>query len=189
MTTLVDNLRQEHRDIEKLLLVLEEELRLFNLGEQPDYEILQTVISYFQEFPDTWHHPREDILFAQLKIRDPAAARIVGDLEAEHRTEAKRLQRVARALTSILANREVPRHTLDALMRDFVEHERQHMVMEEQVFFPALLAALAPEDWRAVEARVREKRADPASVDAEEKWQSVRDRILTWEQENLESRA
>ena len=45
---IIDVLRQEHRNIEKLLLVLERELDVFAWGERPDYEVVQAVIAYFQ---------------------------------------------------------------------------------------------------------------------------------------------
>jgi len=37
----IDILRQEHRNIEKLLLVLERELDVFARGERPDYEVME----------------------------------------------------------------------------------------------------------------------------------------------------
>ena len=55
---IIDVLRQEHRNIEKLLLVLERELDVFARGERPDYEVVQAVIAYFQVYPDTYHHPQ-----------------------------------------------------------------------------------------------------------------------------------
>jgi hemerythrin-like domain-containing protein len=59
---IIDLLRQEHRNIEKLLLVLEQELSLFARGERPDYEVIRAVIAYFEVYPDTYHHPQEDIV-------------------------------------------------------------------------------------------------------------------------------
>ncbi len=70
----IESLRQEHRNIEKLLLVLERELSVFARGERPDYEVVHAVIAYFQVYPDAYHHPPEDVVFEKLKMRDPAAA-------------------------------------------------------------------------------------------------------------------
>ena len=39
----IEILRQEHRNIEKLLLVLERELSVFARGERPDYEVKRIV--------------------------------------------------------------------------------------------------------------------------------------------------
>ena len=62
----IELLRREHRDIEKLLLVLERELGIFARGGHPDYEVIHAVICYFQIYPDTCHHPLEDAVFEKL---------------------------------------------------------------------------------------------------------------------------
>jgi hemerythrin-like domain-containing protein len=77
---IIDLLRQEHRNMEKLLLVLELEVSVFGRGERPDYEVIWAVIAYFQVFPDAYHHPQENAVFEKLTARDPAAAAKIGDL-------------------------------------------------------------------------------------------------------------
>ena len=84
MRQIIDILRDEHRNIEKLLLVLDRELSVFNRAERPDYHVVQSVIEYFQDYPDSCHHPKENMIFEKLKARDPIAAASVSDLEAEH---------------------------------------------------------------------------------------------------------
>ena len=71
---IIERLSREHRNIEKLLAVLERELEVFDLGGRPDYEVIRAVISYFEAYPEEYHHPQEDLVFARLKQRDPAAA-------------------------------------------------------------------------------------------------------------------
>ena len=51
MTYVVEVLRQEHRNIERLLRVLEQELRVFDRGNRPDYEVVLGVIDYFKDYP------------------------------------------------------------------------------------------------------------------------------------------
>src|SRR5437868_15178261 len=84
----IEILRQEHRNIEKLLVVLEQELSVFARGERPDYEVVHAIIAYFQVYPDAYHHPPEDMVFEKLKVRDPAAAANIGDVAADHRRGA-----------------------------------------------------------------------------------------------------
>ena len=81
---IIERLSREHRNIEKLLAVLERELEIFDRGDRPDYEVIQAIISYFQVYPDVYHHPQEDLVFAKLKIRDPTTAAKLGDLAREH---------------------------------------------------------------------------------------------------------
>ena len=147
---IIDLLRQEHRNIEKLLVVLEQEVSVFDRGERPDYEVISAVIAYFQVYPDAYHHPQEDMVFEKLKARDPAAAAKVGDLAAEHRSGAERLRRVAQAVESVLMDQEVSRHTVHGIVRDFIVEERRHIAAEERDFFPAAVKALQPQDWAEI---------------------------------------
>ena len=75
---IIERLSQEHRNIEMLLAVLGRELEIFDRGDRPDYEVVRAIISYFELYPEVYHHPQEDLVFAKLKIRDPAAAAKVG---------------------------------------------------------------------------------------------------------------
>ena len=38
MVEIIDTLQQEHRNLEKLLQVMEQELEIFDRGERPNYE-------------------------------------------------------------------------------------------------------------------------------------------------------
>ena len=179
----IEHLRKEHRNIEKLLLVLERELSVFARGERPDYEVIHAVIAYFQVYPDVYHHPLEDMIFEKLKVRDSAAAANIGDLAADHRRGAERLRRVAQAVESVVADRELLRQTVNDIIRDFIEHERRHIAMEERDFFPAAVKALQPQDWAEIASRLTDQR-DPIFSDVvEERFEVVRGHIVQLEQE------
>src|ERR1700726_4026143 len=111
---------------------------------------IRAVISYFEVYPEVYHHPQEDLVFAKLRERDPVAAAKVGDLAREHHKGAERLRRVAHAVENVLADGEVPRQNVDTIVRDFIAHERHHMMMEDRDFFPAALKALKPQDWTEI---------------------------------------
>jgi len=191
---IIDLLRQEHRNIEKLLLILEQELSVFDRGERPDYEVICAVIAYFQVYPDAYHHPQEDMVFEKLKARDPAAAANIGDLAAEHRSGAERLHRVAQAVESVLMmDWVVPRHAIDDIIRDFIVHERRHIAMEERDFFPAAVKALQPQDWAEIASSRLTGQKDPLFSDTveerEERFDAVRRHIFQLEQEAEAERA
>jgi hemerythrin-like domain-containing protein len=179
----IEILRQEHRNIEKLLLVLERELSVFARGDRPDYEVVHAVIAYFQVYPDAYHHPTEDMVFEKLKVRDPAAAADIGDLAADHRRGAERLRRVARAVEDVLADQELLRQNVNDIICDFIEQERRHIAMEERDFFPAAVNALQPQDWAEIASRLTDQRNPLFSEVAEQRFEVVRRHILQLEQE------
>ena len=186
MTKMIWVLREEHRNIEELLLVLERELLVFGRGERPDYEVVKKVISYFQDYPDCCHHPKEDMIFEKLKARDPVAAERIGDLESEHQHERIRLQRVADVIRLILTDHDVLGETFKHIIGDFIEQEREHMKMEECLVFSAAAHALQSEDWAEIDARWSEAKDSLFNVAIEERCQSLRERILRWQREKSE---
>src|SRR6516162_10077016 len=129
MAYIIEMLRQEHRNIEKLLRVLDRELSVFDRGGRPDYAIVLAVIDYFEDYPDTCHHPKEDFIFERLKVRDAAAAADIGDLEAEHLEGAKRLRRVAQTIEAVLNDQDLVRDAASNTIHEFIDRERLHMMM------------------------------------------------------------
>ena len=188
MSNIIQILLEEHRNIDKLLLVLEHELEVFDRSEEPDYELLQAVIEYFQDYPESCHHPKEDMVFEKLKLRDPAAANRIGDVEAEHQIETLRLRRLVEAVEEILAGREFLRQTFHDVVHDFIKHQRQHMDKEERLLFPAAVKGLRPDDWAEIDARLNDRKDPLFNGAIETKFQALQRTILRWERETETSR-
>ena len=189
MPKIIDLLLEEHQNIEKLLLVVEHELEIFDSSGRPDYEILQTIIQYFQDYPESCHHPKEEMIFEKLKARDPAAAKRFGDVEAEHEVETRRLHSFARAVASVLADQEFLRESFHLAVHDFIEHQREHLRKEELLLFPAAAKALRPKDWADIDARLEDRKDPLFDSVVEEKFHNLQQTILRWEQETEETRA
>lgn len=189
MKRIIEVLQEEHRGIEKLLGVLEQELSIFARCERPDYEIVQTIIFYFQDYPARCHHPKEGLIFDKLRRRDPGAAQMIGDFEAEHHEEAERLTNFAQLVESIRTDHDLARRVFISAARDFIDYQRQHIEREERLLFPAAVKALQSDDWAEIERHLND-RTDPLfNEKIEEKFRSMRDGVLLWEQGNEAERA
>jgi len=183
MAYIIEMLRQEHRNIEKLLRVLDRELSVFDRGGRPDYVIVLAAIDYFKDYPDSCHHPKEDFIFERLKVRDAAAAAEIGDLEAEHLEGAKRLRRVAQTIEAVLNDQDLVRSAVSNTIHEFIDRERIHMMMEERIVFPAALKALRASDWAEIALKLAD-REDPLSQPGlEDKFSKLRRKILELEDE------
>jgi hemerythrin-like domain-containing protein len=178
---IIERLSREHRNLEKLLAILEREI--FDCGDHPDCQVVRAIISYFEVYPKFYHHPQEDLVFAKLRIRDPAAAAKIGDLAREHREGDESLRRLAQAIDRALADRAIDRQHVGAVVREFIEHERRHIVMEDRDFFPVALRVLEPQDWTEIASTLTDHR-DPVFSDvAEEGFELLRAHILGLEEE------
>jgi hemerythrin-like domain-containing protein len=180
---IIDLLTQEHRTIERLLAVLEHELDIFDRSGRPDYEVIRAIIAYFEIYTEMYHHPQEDRIFAKLKVRDSAAAAKIGDLTHEHQEGAKRLRRVAKAVDAVLSDREVLREDIERIVRDFLQYERHHIMMEDRHFFPAARKALQPHDWIEIASALSPHKDPLFSDTTEARFDALRAHIMQLEQE------
>jgi hemerythrin-like domain-containing protein len=183
MVEIIEMLRQEHRNIEKLLDVIERELSVFDRGERPDYEVIGAVIDFFEKYPDSCHHPKEDIIYEKFKTRAPKRTASIADLRAEHREGALRLRRVAQAIDNVLKDQDLLRESVDQIVRDFIDGERKHIALEDQQVFPAIVDTLRTEDWADIALKLADRFGPPSEVDFEEQFSTLRRNILDLEAE------
>jgi hemerythrin-like domain-containing protein len=189
MVEVIDILHQEHRNIEKLLRVMEQELAVFDRGERPDYEVFGAILEFFKMYPDTCHHPKEDIIYEKFKACDPGRAASVADLQADHREGAVRLRRVAQAIDNVLNDQELLRESVDRIVRDFIDNERKHIALEDEVIFPAILDTLQPADWADIALTLADRYGPPSEADFEEQFSTLRRNILELEEAALARRS
>ncbi|MEK9661399.1 MAG: hemerythrin domain-containing protein, partial [Alphaproteobacteria bacterium] len=109
MPATLERLQQEHRDVAKLLDILENELAAFDNAATPDFEIMAAIADYFLGYPATAHHPKEDLVYRILVERWPDRVNAVGDIEAEHGTIAELVRIFAQAVTNVMHDAEISR--------------------------------------------------------------------------------
>lgn len=170
-----------------LLDVLERQLAIFKGGKQPDYGMVKAILDYFLSYPDLYHHPKEDLIYLRLRVRDRAKAESLAELLSGHDDLSLLTRRFARAtLDQILNPTEVQWPWFTSLGRKFIDTNRHHMAKEEELFFPLVLRVLTPEDWAAIDAQVTD-RADPLfGGSVELRFQDLHRTILELERDSLE---
>jgi hemerythrin-like domain-containing protein len=107
----------------------------------------------------------------------------MGDLGTEHKLGAERLRRTRQIIDAVLCDREMLRESVDSVIRDFIDRERRHLLMEDRHFFPAALAALNPEDWSEIASALTRQKDPLFSDSVEERFDALRAHILGLEQE------
>lgn len=165
MSEALRQLNKEHADFAKLLDLLDRQLAVFAAGERPDYDLIGAVIDYCLDYPDAVHHPKEDLIYGILKSRDAELARLVGDLEEEHRQIGAMTRELAEAMRQVLAEELVDRQSVHDLTQTFVRAYRHHIALEEGRVFPAAEQTLSQQDWAGIDARL-EHHDDPLFGDA-----------------------
>jgi hemerythrin-like domain-containing protein len=180
VTDILDAIHEEHANMAKMLDALERQLKVFEAGETPDYDIVRGVVEYCTGYPELYHHPKEDLVFERLAVRDPAAAAEVGDLPGEHEELTALTRRLQEAVEAVLNDLEVPRGPFDETLRRFLDTFRRHMEMEELTFLPAARRALDAADLAEIQDRLHHPDDPLFGAPSEARFAALRQDILNW---------
>jgi len=160
MAGVLEELHRDHVHFARLLGILEEELDVIHEEGPPDYQLALDVMHYMTQYPDLFHHPREDVVFERMLLRDPSLTGVLGELLRDH----KRLAEIGLAfhdtLAGVLEGAIMSREELDRRGRDYLKSMRGHMDVEEGEVFSLADKLLDDRDWSAVEEAMG-RREDP----------------------------
>ncbi|MGB5345367.1 MAG: hemerythrin domain-containing protein [Woeseia sp.] len=135
VTVLVSELRQDHNNMRLLLDLLEREAnRLFD-GHEPDYEMLHDILQYMTTYPDGVHHPKEDLLYDEIRAVRPDLSSGFQRISVDHRRLGDAGRAVRDKLAAIAAGAMVERKDTVAEALRYVNALRSHMQWEELDLF------------------------------------------------------
>ena len=173
----LDALRDEHRNFSRVLEILAHQIELFEKAEEPDYDLAEKIIKYLINFPDLSHHPKEDLLYQKLCLRDQRIADIMGDLKTEHQKLGELTTTFEVKLKNVLLDAEQPRAEFIDAANEFIDFFRSHIMLEELRFFPAALRALTTTDWREIEESLAQSNDPIFGEDIAVPYVELRDQI------------
>lgn len=180
MPKILNELQDDHKNMSRLFDLLGRELLKFKEGEPPDYDLVENILEYCLDYPDLIHHPKEDLIFEKLRTRNPAIVDSIGDLKKEHAKLATSTLRFSTAVRNVLEDGQLPRDWFLDMGNDFLTLSRNHMQMEEVLFFPAARKNLKPTDWKELELAV-ENGEDPVFGEIKrERYSNLFQKIMDW---------
>ncbi len=133
---ILDELREDHRNLARLLDLLESECRDIPDDGEPDMELLLDIMHYMTVYPDAIHHPREDLIYTAMREHSDELAAGLEGVPEDHREIAELGAALRRDIEAIISGAAVTRqHLLEDLV-NYVGHLRRHMEWEEADLFP-----------------------------------------------------
>ena len=136
LARILDELREDHRNLTRLLDVLENECRDVPDEGEPDMDLLHDIMHYMTVYPDAIHHPREDLVYTAMREHCADLAEGLEHVPEEHREIADLGATLRKDVEAIISGAAVTRqHLLEDLV-NYVGHLRRHMAWEESELFP-----------------------------------------------------
>ncbi len=149
-------LGDEHRYQARLLNLLERQVGLLNQRQTPDYEAMYGVMRYMTQFPDRLHHPKEDLVFEKVVLRDGSAEPKVNELLQAHEEIIAKGQRLLEAIDhGRKGDAQADPNVLRKAAHAYIGSLRRHMDIEHLHMFPLAQQVLTAEDWIEVDARMK----------------------------------
>ena len=133
--TLLQELREDHRNMDLLLDLLHDEIDRIDRGEKVEFEVLDDIMRYMVVYSDAVHHPREDLIYAALRRDHPALAGGLERVEDDHRDIAELGGRLRAEIEAVIAGTAVSRERVIADARSYMHRLRRHMAWEEEDLF------------------------------------------------------
>jgi len=154
MSQVIAALERDHANIANLLEILESEILAIEVGKTPDYALMQDTMRYMTQHSDRFHHPKEDLIFAQLLKRDSGVRAEVEGLIEEHVVIGLAGQEFAGLLRRSGVDSVDVREQLGTSGIDYVRALREHMLREERKLFPLAMVVLTEKEWQVIDEAV-----------------------------------
>lgn len=157
----LNRLIDEHRNLRRLVALLERQPSLVADAFAPNIGLIVDALFYLTRFPDVTHHPLEDRITEHLLARRMLDAEIGREIEEQHVRLARQGIDLLRDLEGALREESMSHELVAANVRLYAERLRHNMAFEELTLFPAAQRHLDAEDWRAIEPSSRSDPPDP----------------------------
>lgn len=148
-------IRSEHRRLSAVIICLTGMMKdVEERGANPDFELFELILTYFETFLYRFHHPKEDdYLFCRLLERDPASAEVIEALEQEHKQGKDLLKQLQLTLTAY--KQQQNQQTMENFhqrVKQYRDFEYQHMGTEERDILPRTQQCFTEADWQELDA-------------------------------------
>jgi hemerythrin-like domain-containing protein len=128
-------LRQDHKNMARLLRLLECEANRIYDGKDTDMQLMQDVMHYMTVYPDAVHHPKEDRIYAELKAVRPELTGGFSRITLDHRIIAEQGMKLRNDIALIEAGAVMKRKSVVSDALRYVNTLRNHMQWEELDLF------------------------------------------------------
>jgi hemerythrin-like domain-containing protein len=147
-------IQREHRALAAVLYTFDHVLAEIRAGRiEPDFALFEAILSYVQDFPDRFHHPKEDeVLFPLVLKRAPETKAAIDELQTQHHEGVRLTSDLKWKLRDWRASPPTRFAAFDEAALRFIEWQRKHIAREERTVLPAAREKLTPEDWAAADA-------------------------------------
>lgn len=157
MNLLIEQLRDDHRQLVRILYHLEKEVKAISglLKVSAKTETILDILDYIQVYPEIWHHPAEDVIFDMLLQKEiPEKQRLLDAME-EHDIMETLTENLHQHLNKAVAGGDFSPARFIKSTNDYISRQLQHMEFEQKYLFPLAEEYLQQSDWDSIKEQLK----------------------------------
>jgi nucleotide-binding universal stress UspA family protein/hemerythrin-like domain-containing protein len=185
MHAAISILKEEHRSLAAVIHGLQHVAELASVsGVLPEQKLLRAMIRYLKHFPNSLHHPKEEVyLFDRLRRYTGETDEVITTLRAEHRQEGELIATLEDALAKLDAEGVDGIEPFVKAVEKYAEALWAHISLEEKVIIPALQRHLLQSDWVDI-AKAFGENGDPLfEAERDSGFKELFAHIMVWAQD------
>lgn len=133
--TLMTELREDHRNMAVVLNLLDTLVEEMEAGKDPDFELFDEIMRYMTVYPDAVHHPKEDVVYEQLRQKRPDLSEHLDHVPDDHNDIAHLGSLLRDEIEAVNAGAAVRRDKMIEDTAAYISRLRNHMQWEEEDLF------------------------------------------------------
>ncbi|MCO1333606.1 hemerythrin domain-containing protein [Microbulbifer sp. OS29] len=159
MNTIYRQLCCDHKQMQQLLNAFEQ--LLLDLFGRTDRDpstlsLILDALDYLSVYPDQYHHPIEDLIFARLLTKPIHDKKSIYEAQMQHEQIALNTKHMCALFYAIANDATVERRVLQGACTSFLKLQRSHMNLENTAIFPQIEQYLDLSDWITIQKQVNE---------------------------------
>jgi len=151
MMTILEQLKEDHDNLSRLLAILEQKVRKLRTGEHPNFGLMAEAIDYITNFADAYHHPWENEIYKHFQGRDEQLDKAMNYCADQHHEMIHLGSELAESVDCILHDAVIPMDQFTDRLELFVVKQVEHLKLEDEELMPALLRVANTVDWQTLE--------------------------------------
>jgi hemerythrin-like domain-containing protein len=178
MTTPIDQLKEQHLNIARLLRLIERELEKVSSEGTPNVSLLLDIMQYLTRYVDVAHHPLEELLIERVEQSEESANGELAECKRQHKSLADLGRSFSAVVEAVREEQLVERTQFASAGHEFVNAQLAHISLEESKVFPTLKRALNDEEMIAIGEEMESSRDPLFGGIVEKEYQQLYDYII-----------
>lgn len=158
MDTIYRQLCCDHQAMQQMLDTFEQLLLdLFGHSDRDPNTLscILDALDYFSVYPDQYHHPLEDLMFARLLLKPVQNRDAIYKARMQHQQIASATKHICALFYAVANNAMVERKRLESTCSAYIQLQRTHIHLENSALFPQVERYLDAEDWRLIHMQAK----------------------------------